>query len=120
MTASVDDRRRRPQALRRRRAAPRSPRCSPSPTRGGPSVKLADFGSCGRRAADGSGLYVTTVAGKRASGQAGWVFAVGGKLGTAGAADPSGPFGSGPLRRGQQVVWFWCKQASACEKSLPR
>lgn len=87
---------------------------------GGPSVKLADFGSCGRRAADGSGLYVTTVAGKRAAGQAGWVFAVGGKLGTAGAADPSGPFGSGPLRRGQQVVWFWCKQASACEKSLPR
>ncbi|MDO8184710.1 hypothetical protein Q5424_24685 [Conexibacter sp. JD483] len=88
--------------------------------RGSPSVRLADFGSCGRRAADGSGLYVTTVAGKRAAGQAGWVFAVGGRLGTAGAADPAGPFGSGPLKRGQQVVWFWCKQASACEKSLPR
>jgi len=88
--------------------------------RGGPSVKLADYGSCGRRAADGSGLYVTTIAGKRASGQAGWVFAVDGRVGSAGAADPAGPFGSGPLRRGQQVVWFWCKQASACQKSVPR
>jgi hypothetical protein len=86
---------------------------------GGPSVTLADFGSCGRRAADGSGLYVSSIAGKRASGQAGWVYAVGGRLGSAGAADPSGPFGSGALRGGQQVVWFWCKRANACEKEIP-
>ncbi|MDW5598307.1 hypothetical protein VSS74_28370 [Conexibacter stalactiti] len=86
---------------------------------GGPSVKLADFGSCGRRAADGSGLYVTSIAGKRAAGQAGWVYAVGGRLGSAGAADPSGPFGSGLLKGGQSVVWFWCKRANACEKEIP-
>ncbi|HST41238.1 MAG TPA: hypothetical protein VLK58_17105, partial [Conexibacter sp.] len=86
---------------------------------GGPSVQLADFGSCGRRAADGSGLYVKAIGGKRAAGQAGWVYAVGGRLGSAGAADPSGPFGSGALKGGQSVVWFWCKRANACEKELP-
>jgi hypothetical protein len=85
----------------------------------GPAVKVADYGSCSRRVSDGGGLYVTQVGGDRRKGQAGWVYSVDGRIGTAGAADPSGPFGSGTLRRGQRVVWFWCKQANACEKSVP-
>lgn len=82
----------------------------------GLTVKVADYGSCGASAADGGGLYVTQVAGDRGRGQAGWVYSVGGRLGTAGAADPSGPFGSGRLKRGQQVVWFWCREANRCEE----
>jgi hypothetical protein len=81
---------------------------------GGPTVTLADYGSCSGRAADGGGLYVAAIAGVQRGGPAGWVFAVGGRIGTAGAADPTGPFGSGLLRGGQKVVWFWCAQAGAC------
>lgn len=86
---------------------------------GGPAVKVSDYGSCSRRAADGGGLYVTQVGRDRRRGRAGWVYAVNGRIGTAGAADPLGPFGRGTLRRGQRVTWFWCAEASRCEKSIP-
>lgn len=84
---------------------------------GGPAVKVADYGSCGS-ASNAGGLYVTQVGGDRRGGQAGWVYAVNGRTGTAGAADQSGPFGSGRLRGGQKVVWFWCAKAGACK--VPR
>ena len=87
---------------------------------GGPAVRVADYGSCSRRAADAGGLYVTQVGRDRRSGQAGWVYAVDGRVASAGAADPTGPFGSGRLRRGQRVVWFWCSSASRCQRSVPR
>ncbi|MBB4664743.1 hypothetical protein [Conexibacter arvalis] len=86
---------------------------------GAPAVKVADYGSCGRRAANSGGLYVTQVGSDRRRGQAGWVYAVNGRVGTAGAADPSGPFGSGRLRGGQKVVWFWCARANSCTR-VPR
>jgi len=86
---------------------------------GGPAVKVSDYGSCGS-AANAGGLYVTQVGRDRRSGQSGWVYAVDGRVGSAGAADPSGPFGSGRLRSGQKVVWFWCAKAGACERKVPR
>lgn len=86
---------------------------------GGPAVRVADYGSCSRRAADGGGLYVTQIGPDRRRGQSGWVYAVDGRVGTAGAADPFGPFGSGALRRGQRVTWYWCRTAGKCEKSVP-
>lgn len=84
---------------------------------GGPAVTVTDYGACSRRAADGGGLFVARIGRERAVGAAGWVFVVNGRHATAGAADPSGPFGSGPLRRGDRVVWFWCRQAGRCDPS---
>ena len=68
---------------------------------------LKDFGSCSRRAADGGQLFVRSIAGQRNRGLDGWVYKVGRKLATAGAADPSGPFGRGRLRAGRRVTWFY-------------
>ena len=68
---------------------------------------LKDFGSCSRRAADSGQLFVRSIRGQRNRGQDGWVYKVGRKIATAGAADPSGPFGRGRLRSGQRVTWFY-------------
>jgi len=41
------------------------------------------------------------------------------RLGITGAADPSGPFGTGRrLRSRQRVVWFYCRSASGCQRTL--
>ena len=38
---------------------------------------------------------------------------------TAGAADPSGPFGRGRLKRGQRVTWFYCRLGEGgCQRTL--
>lgn len=86
----------------------------------GPSFSVADLaGSCSaRRAGDSAGLFVRRVGRDRNRGQSGWVYKVGNRAGTSGAADPSGPFGSGRLRAGARVLWFWCRAALACERSL--
>jgi len=82
-------------------------------------LKLRDYGRCGRRARDAGGLYVRSLAGQRERGTGGWVYKVGRRLGTTGGADPSGPFGTGRrLRDGQRVLWFWCVQASRCQRTL--
>lgn len=79
-----------------------------------------DYGSCSRRPADSAGLFVKALRGQRNRGQDGWVYKVGHKLATAGAADPTGPFGNGRLRAGDDVVWFYCSQFSngTCQRSL--
>lgn len=79
-----------------------------------------DYGSCSRRPADSAGLFVKALRGERNRRQDGWVYKVGHKLATAGAADPAGPFGSGRLRAGDDVVWFYCRQFSTgtCQRSL--
>jgi hypothetical protein len=79
-----------------------------------------DYGSCSRRPADSSGLFVKSIRGERNRRQDGWVYKVGRKLATAGAADPAGPFGDGRLRSGDDVVWFYCRQFStgSCQRSL--
>ena len=63
-------------------------------------------------------LYVFQVGRSRARGQQGWVYKVGTRGGTASASDPSGPFGSGRIRSGAEVVWFWCRRALRCQRSL--
>lgn len=88
---------------------------------GGPGFAVRDVGGgCSRRAADGGQLFVTSVAGQRNRGRDGWVYKVGRRAGTAGAADPTGPFGDGRLRRGARVTWFWCEMTrrSTCQRTL--
>ncbi len=46
------------------------------------------------------------------------MYKVGSRAGTAGAGDAAGPFGSGRLRPGARVVWYWCRVALACQRSL--
>jgi hypothetical protein len=87
----------------------------------GISFRLVDYGACSRRARDAGSLYVRQIGPDRARGRDGWVYKVGRRSGSAGAADPSGPFGTGrPLRTGQQVLWFWCVKDArdACQRTL--
>lgn len=84
-------------------------------------IGLRDYGHCGRRPRDAAGLYVTTVAGEREKGRGGWVYKVGRRAGTTGAADPAGPFGTGRrLRDGQRITWFWCElqRSGSCQRTL--
>jgi hypothetical protein len=83
-------------------------------------VRLRDYGSCGRHTRDSGSLFVTQVGSDRNRGRNGWVYKVGRKAGTAGAADPAGPFGSGGLRAGDQVTWFWCVlgASDSCQRTL--
>jgi hypothetical protein len=83
-------------------------------------IGFHDYGSCSLRPADSAGLFVKRIAGDVNRGLDGWVYKVGRRLATAGAADPAGPFGSGRLRQGQEVVWFYCRftEAASCQRSL--
>jgi hypothetical protein len=82
-------------------------------------VRLRDFGSCSRKAADGSGLFVSGIGRFRNKGRDGWVYKVGRRSATAGAADPAGPFGSGRIRSAKRVTWFYCRlKANGCQRSL--
>jgi hypothetical protein len=83
-------------------------------------LRLQDYGACGRSPRDAGALYVTQVGPDRRGGPAGWVYKIGRRAGTSGAADPSGPFGTGRLRAGARVLWFWCVQerGEACQRTL--
>ena len=81
-------------------------------------VRLRDFGACSSRARDASGLFVTAIGGDRNRGQRGWVYKVGRRAASAGAADLTGPFGNGRLRAGQRVTWFYCFRAADCQRTL--
>ena len=84
-------------------------------------LRIKDYGECSRRPIDAAGLYVAAIRGDRARRQNGWVYKVGNRVATAGAADPSGPFGRGRLRRGQRVTWFYCRMSvrtSSCQRTL--
>ncbi|MFN8173736.1 MAG: hypothetical protein U0T02_01555 [Solirubrobacteraceae bacterium] len=87
---------------------------------GGPSFGVADLASAcsARTARDSAGLFVRRIGNDRNRGQAGWVYKAGTRAGTSGAADPSGPFGAGRLRSGARVLWFWCRAALDCQRSL--
>lgn len=88
---------------------------------GGPSFTVRDYGgSCSRSARDGAALFVTRVGPDRNRGRDGWEYKVGTRAGTAGAADPAGPFGTGPLRSGTPVTWFWCRlsRSGSCQRTL--
>ena len=82
-------------------------------------LTLRDFGACSRRARDGGGLFVQGIRGDRNRGQNGWVYKVGRRAATAGAADPGGPLGRGRLRAGQRVTWFYCRlREGGCQRTL--
>jgi hypothetical protein len=82
-------------------------------------LRLRDFGACTRRARDGGGLFVEAIRGDRNRGQNGWVYKVGRRAATAGAADPGGPLGRGRLRAGQRVTWFYCRlRNGGCQRTL--
>jgi hypothetical protein len=82
-------------------------------------LRLHDFGSCTHRASDGAGLFVRSIGGDANRGQNGWVYKVGRRAASAGAADPGGPFGRGLLRAGQRVTWFYCRMRDGgCQSTL--
>ena len=82
-------------------------------------LRLRDFGACSRRARDGGGLFVRSIRGDVGRGQSGWVYKVGRRAATAGAADPTGPFGRGRLRAGQRVTWYFCRlRQGGCQRTL--
>ena len=77
---------------------------------------LRDYGRCGTRPRDAVGLYVTKIAGERERGRGGWVYKVGRRAPSTGAADLSGR----RLRQGDRVTWFWCEQdnTGGCQRTL--
>jgi hypothetical protein len=77
---------------------------------------IRDYGRCGRRARDATGLYVTKVAAERERGRGGWVYKIGRRTPSLGAADLSGR----RLRAGDRVTWFWCEQndSGGCQRTL--
>jgi hypothetical protein len=83
-------------------------------------LRLKDYGSCSRSPADAGALYVTQVGPDRRGGPRGWVYKVGHRAGTTGAADPSGPFGTGRRLKGGRLLWFWCVQdrTASCQRTL--
>ena len=83
-------------------------------------VGLRDFGRCSRRPRDGGGLFVRSIGSDRNRGQDGWVYKVGNRAGTAGAADPTGPFGRGRLRGRARITWFYCRlgPSGSCQRTL--
>lgn len=82
-------------------------------------LRLRDFGECSGRARDGAGLFVESIRGDVNRGQNGWVYKVGRRAATAGAADPGGPFGRGRLRARQRVTWFYCRmRGGGCQRTL--
>jgi hypothetical protein len=87
----------------------------------GVSFSLRDYGACSYRARDAGALYVRKIGPDRERGRDGWVYKVGRRAGSAGAADPAGSFGTGRLlRAGQRVLWFWCVKdaADSCQRTL--
>jgi hypothetical protein len=83
------------------------------------ALRLKDYGSCSKRAADAAGLYVRKIRRDAARGTDGWVYKVGDKVAPAGAADPTGPFGRGRLRSSARVTWFYCRmKAAGCQRTL--
>lgn len=87
----------------------------------GVRFRLRDYGACSDRPRDAGSLYVRKIGPDAARGADGWVYKVGRRVGSGGAADPAGSFGTGrTLRAGQRVLWFWCVKdaADACQRTL--
>jgi hypothetical protein len=80
------------------------------------TMRLRDYGSCGRRPLDAAGLFVTRLGPDRNRGQDGWVYKVGRRTPGTGAADPSGR----RLRGGDRLLWFYCRMQSSggCQRTL--
>ncbi len=62
---------------------------------------------------DPASMFVTKIGSDANHGIAGWEYKVGHTSPSPGAGDPGGR-----LRAGQQLLWFWCTRASACQRTL--
>ena len=71
-------------------------------------VHITDAAGC-----DPASMFVTRVGSDANHGAAGWEYKVGHVSPSFGAGDPGGR-----LRAGQQLLWFWCVSASACQRTL--
>ena len=82
----------------------------------GPDFRLRDYGACTRRAVDSSALFVTQIGPDRNRRADGWVYKVGRRVPSIGAADPSGR----RLRTGDRLTWFYCRAQSSggCQRTL--
>jgi len=72
--------------------------------RGGPSFRVT--GDCGS-------LYVDRVGRQGETRLGGWVYKVGRRLPSVGAGDRTAR-----VRSGEQVTWFFCERAGACQRTL--
>ena len=62
---------------------------------------------------DPASMFVTKVGPNANHGFAGWEYKINRTSPSPSAGDPGGR-----LRAGQQLVWFWCVRASACQRTL--
>jgi hypothetical protein len=87
---------------------------------GGPGFALRDYGRCNSSAANSGQLFVYSLGGQTNRGQSGWEYKVNSVAGSTGAADMSGPQGTGRrLSSGARVLWFWCEaSAGGCQRTL--
>ena len=78
-------------------------------------LEVRDFsGAC-----DPSSLFVRAIGPDANRGARGWVYKVGNRQGSTSASDPSGPFGSGRLRRRVRITWFYCVfLQGGCQRTL--
>jgi len=79
-------------------------------------VRVRDYGSCGRRPADASSLFVRRIGPDANRGQDGWVYKIGRRSPSTGAADTTGR----RLHGGERVLWFWChaRADGGCQRTL--
>ena len=80
---------------------------------GSPLAVLRGFDKPFRVRGSCESLYVFQVGRDRERGAGGWVYKVGRRLPSRSASDPTGV-----LRSGQRLVWFWCRQAGNCQRTL--
>jgi hypothetical protein len=82
----------------------------------GLKLKFKDYGACGRRAADSTGLFVARIGPDRNRGRDGWVYKLGRRVPGTGAADTTGK----RLRAGARVLWFYCRtqRSGGCQRTL--
>jgi hypothetical protein len=81
---------------------------------------VKDYAKCSTKPSASAGLFLDRILTTSNTGSSGWTFKVNNRAGTAGSADASGPFGTGPLANGDKVVWFWCVFDAnwACQRNL--
>ena len=71
------------------------------------------------RSCDPANLFVRSIGPDVNRGRRGWVYKVGNRQGTTSAADTSGPFGSGRIKRRVRITWFYCVfEDGGCQRTL--
>ena len=78
-----------------------------------PIAVLRGFRQSFRTEGSCDALYVSQIGRDRERGVAGWVYKVGRRLPGVSASSPRAR-----VRSGAHVTWFWCRRASACQRTL--